>query len=183
MTDLSTVLLSNTADPSYGTIRWMSPELLDPIRFGSDGLPSRQSNCFALGMLIYEVNRFPLFWSLSLTHLQVLSGLPPFDHLRPLATMRAILRGERPDKPLNASDLGFTDTLWELLQSCWSQPASARPTARRVYDCLRSESDDWTAPLAAPPATGGGVVDAGALSLGLSVISSVAPPGPACLVQ
>jgi serine/threonine protein kinase len=57
MTDLSTVLLSNTADPSCGTVRWMSPELLDPTRFDSDGLPSRESDCYALGMAIYEVNR------------------------------------------------------------------------------------------------------------------------------
>jgi serine/threonine protein kinase len=57
MTDLSTVLLSNTTDSSCGTIRWMSPELLDPTRFDSDGLPSRESDCYALGMAIYEVNR------------------------------------------------------------------------------------------------------------------------------
>jgi serine/threonine protein kinase len=61
MTDLSTILLSNTADPSCGTIRWMSPELLDPTHFGSDGLPSRQSDCYALGMAIYEVNLFLSF--------------------------------------------------------------------------------------------------------------------------
>jgi serine/threonine protein kinase len=63
MTDLSTVLLSNTADPSCGTIRWMSPELLDPTHFGSDGLPSRQSDCYALGMVIYEVSRLLPFRS------------------------------------------------------------------------------------------------------------------------
>ena len=36
----------------------MSPELLDPSRFHSDGLPSRESDCYALGMVIYEVNDF-----------------------------------------------------------------------------------------------------------------------------
>jgi hypothetical protein len=56
MTDLSTIALSNTAVPSCGTTRWMSPELLDPTNFGSDGLPSRGSDCYALGMAIYEVN-------------------------------------------------------------------------------------------------------------------------------
>ena len=56
LTDLSTVLLSNTAAPSCGTTRWMSPELLDMVRFGSDGLPSRESDCYALGMTIYEVS-------------------------------------------------------------------------------------------------------------------------------
>ena len=38
----------------------MSPELLDPERFGipesQDNRPTRQSDCYALGMVIYEVN-------------------------------------------------------------------------------------------------------------------------------
>ena len=38
------------------TIRWTSPELLDPERFGSEGdRPTRGSDCYALGMVIYEV--------------------------------------------------------------------------------------------------------------------------------
>ena len=45
-----------------GTRRWMSPELLDPERFGipeSEGnRPTRQSDCYALGMVIYEVGVF-----------------------------------------------------------------------------------------------------------------------------
>ena len=43
-----------------GTRRWMSPELLDPERFGmpesEDNRPTRQSDCYALGMVIYEVS-------------------------------------------------------------------------------------------------------------------------------
>jgi len=42
-----------------GTYRWMSPELLDPERFGiplvEGDRPTRQSDCYALGMVIYEV--------------------------------------------------------------------------------------------------------------------------------
>jgi len=42
-----------------GTRRWMSPELLHPERFGipesEDNRPTRQSDCYALGMVIYEV--------------------------------------------------------------------------------------------------------------------------------
>jgi len=34
----------------------MSPELLDPERFGSsDDRPTKQSDCYALGMVVYEV--------------------------------------------------------------------------------------------------------------------------------
>ena len=55
-------LISNDTLMSFtggGTRRWMSPELLDPERFGmpeSEGnRPTRQSDCYALGMVIYEV--------------------------------------------------------------------------------------------------------------------------------
>jgi len=56
-------LISNDTLMSFvggGTHRWMSPELLDPERFGmpeSEGnRPTRQSDCYALGMVIYEVS-------------------------------------------------------------------------------------------------------------------------------
>ena len=39
-----------------GTVRWMSPELLDPHRFGiADDRPTKESDCYALGMVVYEV--------------------------------------------------------------------------------------------------------------------------------
>jgi len=42
-----------------GTARWMSPELLHPEGFGipasEEKRPTRQSDCYALGMVIYEV--------------------------------------------------------------------------------------------------------------------------------
>ena len=56
MTDLSKVVLSETAAPPGGTFGWMSPELLDPLLFGSNGRPTRESDCYALGMVIYEVS-------------------------------------------------------------------------------------------------------------------------------
>ena len=55
MVDLSTVLLTETNVSSGGTLCWMSPELLDPPRFSSDGRPTRESDRYALGMVIYEV--------------------------------------------------------------------------------------------------------------------------------
>jgi hypothetical protein len=39
-----------------GTIRRMSPELLVPEQFGaSDDRPTKKSDCYALGMVVYEV--------------------------------------------------------------------------------------------------------------------------------
>jgi len=57
-----TSLISNDTLMSFtagGTYRWMSPELLYPERFGilqpDNDRPTRQSDCYALGMVIYEV--------------------------------------------------------------------------------------------------------------------------------
>ena len=55
MTNLSD-FLSETVDSSGGTYRWMSPELLDPEGYNSDGRSTRESDCYALGMVIYEVS-------------------------------------------------------------------------------------------------------------------------------
>ena len=63
MTDISTMFFSNTTVSPYGTIRWMCPELLDTVRFRADGRPTRESDCYALGMTIYEVSSVLLFWS------------------------------------------------------------------------------------------------------------------------
>jgi len=55
-------LISNDTLMSFtagGTYRWMGPELLYPERFGmlqsDNDRPTRQSDCYALGMVIYEV--------------------------------------------------------------------------------------------------------------------------------
>ena len=55
-------LISNDTLMSFtegGTYRWMSPELLDPDRFGmpqsEENRPTKLSDCYALGMVIYEV--------------------------------------------------------------------------------------------------------------------------------
>ena len=71
VTDLSTVFLSETVVSSGGTLCWMSPELLDPQRFGSNGRPTCESDRYAVGMVIYEVSwlrmsRRPLKYSFTL---------------------------------------------------------------------------------------------------------------------
>ena len=52
MVDQSTILLSATTVSSAETARWMSPELL----FDQNHPPTRESDCYALGMVIYEVS-------------------------------------------------------------------------------------------------------------------------------
>lgn len=147
MTDLSTVVLSKTASFSGGTLSWMSPELLDPLRFGSDGRPTCQSDCYALGMVIYEVGwKFRLLIYPFAYRFQVLTGLRPFHHIIACTPVPAVMRGDRPRKPLDAGSLGLSDALWELVRLCWSESSSARPTARQLLDFFSSASLTWDPP-------------------------------------
>ena len=47
---------ASSSSAKGGTTRWMSPELLGPDQFGfNDSRPTKESDCYALGMVIYGV--------------------------------------------------------------------------------------------------------------------------------
>ena len=106
----------------------MSPELLDPDRFGlEDGRPTKDSDCYALGMVILEV----------------LSGKPPFSSYNGLVVMRKIIEGERPGRPRGEEGVWFTNSLWEVLEQCWSTQPERRPTIDAVLQRLKQGSTAW----------------------------------------
>jgi len=131
-----------------GTTRWMSPELLDPDQFGiTDSRPTKQSDCYALGMVVYEVR-----WGCDLSHphngltymRQVLCGHAPYsDIMNGGAVIKAIMDGRRPQKPEAAATLGFTDELWGIIRRCWSADADARPDVRTVLSHLDHATWSW----------------------------------------
>ena len=109
----------------------MSPELLDPDQFGfKDGRPTKASDCYALGMVIYEV----------------LAGQAPFTPYKDFIVMRKVIEGERPGRPEGAEGAWFTDYLWEILQICWDTQPGARPSIEVVLECLKRVSRTWKPP-------------------------------------
>lgn len=99
-----------------GTAMWMSPELLDPESFGfSSAHPTRESDCYALGTVIYEV----------------LSGQPPFRGNN-YAVFTRVLRGERPKRPQGEAGKHFTDGLWGMVERCWRRDPGDRASAEDV---------------------------------------------------
>ena len=146
MVEVSTVVLSRTSVSSGGTYCWMSPELLDPEHFGCSGHPTRESDCYALGMVIYEVSWLWLSCLSLVNPPQVLSGCRPFHDLRAYSPVRAVLGGVRPEKPLCVESLRFSDVIWGLVRSCWSELPSSRPVARQLFDHLSSVSPAWDPP-------------------------------------
>lgn len=112
-----------------GTYRWTSPELLDPQEFGlQDNGPTASSDCYALGMVIYEV----------------LSGRVPFYHCEGHADIISkVIEGEHPKRLQGTEGMWFTDYIWSILERCWSSKPSDRPRVRDVRRSLE-KIGTWT---------------------------------------
>ena len=112
--------LSSSSSMQGGTTRWMSPEMINPQKFGLEKCrPTESSDCYALGMVIYET----------------ISGHAPFHgDQHQMAVIAKVLGGQRPPR-----EVSFTDSLWKLLESCWKPRSDARPTIEDVLKRLEAE--------------------------------------------
>lgn len=114
-----------------GTTRWMSPELLSSDPTGPEvARLTKRSDCYALGMVIYEV----------------LSGQPPFAPFQNLTVIMKVVQGERPGRPNGPEGARFTDELWRTLNRCWEPLPECRPSAGAVLECLERVSGAREAP-------------------------------------
>ena len=99
----------------------MSPELIAPQKFGLKNKgPTKSSDCYALGMVIYET----------------ISGNLPFHEDADLSVFLKVLEGACPPQ-----GPGFTGGLWEMLEQCWTSQPNDRPGVERVLQCLESVSN------------------------------------------
>ena len=113
---------SITSTPGTGgAVAWMSPELLYPQKFGLEKRhPTMGSDCYALGMVIYEV----------------LCGRAPFSNRKDPEVVLLVLQGERPERPRRDEGKLFTDEMWEIMEHCWRQGQNDRINARNVLISL-----------------------------------------------
>ena len=103
----------------------MSPELISPDI--QDYRRTKYSDCYALGMVVYEV----------------LSGLLPFHRHPNLVVVGKVVGGERPERPQAA---WFTDDVWEMLERCWAPKPANRPGAGDMLQYLEDVSRSWIPP-------------------------------------
>ena len=130
--DFGLTVLSGSSNPKPhtqgGTVRWMGPELFDSEL--KDHRPTKYSDCYALGMVIYEV----------------LSLHIPFHQYRILVVSGKVVRGDRPERPQGADGVWFTDDVWEMLGCCWVPEPRNRPSIEDVLRCLEEVLASWRPP-------------------------------------
>ena len=102
----------------------MSPELLNPEDFNMEGYATKESDCYALGMVVYEV----------------LSGKAPFAPSTAPPVIWKVLRGQRPERPQGKAGVLFTGDVWEMLEFCWKQQPGERISAKNVLQRLETTS-------------------------------------------
>ena len=118
--------LSSSSYAQGGTVRWTSAERIVPQEFGlKDGRPTKSSDCYSLGMVIYET----------------ISGNIPFHKNRDITVFVKVLKGEHPSRGTQ-----FTESLWKMLEMCWAFQPNNRPSIEDVLQCLESVSISLDSP-------------------------------------
>ena len=95
----------------------MSPELIVPEKFGLEtSCPTESSDCYALGMVIYET----------------IGGTVPFYECPDMAVPVKVIQGAHPTR----GEM-FSESLWKMLELCWSFEPKDRPNIEDVLQCLQ----------------------------------------------
>ena len=114
-------VLSSSPYTQGGSVRWMSPELIDAEHFRFErGCPTKASDCYALGMVIYEA----------------VSGKLPFHRYTDLTAFVKAVKGKHPRR-----EPVFKENLWRMLKLCWAYDPNDRPSIGNVLRCLEAASN------------------------------------------
>ena len=125
-------------------MRFMSPELLVPSKFGmKDLVPTPEADVYAFGLVVFQVCKHGRSHRLFSYFVQVLTGEIPFLGVRQTELGYAVAVGKRPDKPANAAAIGFSDSLWDFVQRCWDGDTNVRPKVAEVAAYLKKAAAKW----------------------------------------
>ena len=102
-----------------------------------------EGDIYAFALTIYEVcDKYCGFRPLIYT-IQVLTGKTPFPGVLPAQLVFFVPGGLRPNKPANASAIGFSDSLWSFTERCWGHEKNSRPEVAEIVIHLAEAVASW----------------------------------------
>ena len=154
-----------------------------PSLFGvKNPIHTPEGDIYTFGLVIFQVRdryhgRRPLAHTV-----QVLTGQIPFPGVREAELGFCVYQGLRPNKPENASAIGFSNSLWGLTQCCWDGKMNSRPKVSEVVAHLRKEASSWHGlmPPHTPAENIACVSEAPTSDLTISCTLKIRSPAPYC---
>ena len=122
---------------------------LVPSKFGfAESVPTQESDIYASGLANYQVRNRDR-GCLSCTYaIQALAGEVPFRDFRMGEMPVNVAEGKLSPTPKNASDLVFSDSLWDFAQRCWDGKFAWRPRIAEVVSQLGEAAAAWNGAMA-----------------------------------
>ncbi|CAE6475914.1 unnamed protein product, partial [Rhizoctonia solani] len=116
MSDVSSLLFSESSNTRGGSIRWTAPEVL------REEVPRRTTEADV--------------YALAMTMLEIFTGDVPYPECRQdYSVLNIIGGGTLPTRPIEQLREDYKgDLMWQLLLTCWSRNSSDRPSAEQVFD-------------------------------------------------
>ena len=143
-----------------GVVAFTAPELIVPPKFGlSNSTPTKEGDIYAFGFVILQVKYCTIATFFSLTVHQVLVGKRPYYGVQRAELMFCVVNGNRPDKPVNAEEIGISDPLWKLVQMCWDGDRLRRPRMQEVVEEVGDAAANWNTDMPPTPSDDGGVFE------------------------
>ncbi|EMD41306.1 hypothetical protein CERSUDRAFT_43156, partial [Gelatoporia subvermispora B] len=106
------------------SMRWAAPELLNPDLFGLQHvIPTLFSDVFSFRHVIWEI---------------FTGGYPFHRHKSAAVVILNIMRGDRPQRPRQATTLGYYDDVWALTEECWQHAIDKRPHVSDIIPRLHA---------------------------------------------
>ncbi|KAK0431865.1 kinase-like domain-containing protein [Armillaria borealis] len=108
-------------DSKSGTVRWLAPEVLE-VDASSDWQYMTSRDIYAFGCTVVEI----------------FTGRVPFsDIIHDTSVIFAVLQDDRRPKRPRRDELPY-DSLWSLLEVCWSKDALKRPSSSSLVTMLNN---------------------------------------------
>ncbi|KAK7687327.1 hypothetical protein QCA50_009833 [Cerrena zonata] len=124
LADFGLSAFSDITSNQFATIQggvesWLAPEILDPEAF--DIASDRQTHAGDI-------------YSFACVCIELYTGRDPWNEVSRYSVLLRVLKGERPVRPKFHDTVEMEDSLWDLIQTCWTPLPNERPMASRLVE-------------------------------------------------